>query len=149
MLEPHGCLRAHEIGSLRQAIADPTVYVRAAANLVKALESRSAARAILVGGAANLEIAPGLTTDDDDERLRQVFRRLGVPEDFVCGRKRPSQSAQHPTPLEQALDLCEPLCGNLPRRSRQCPRAHAQSLMNAAALAFAAGSLTSSADFAP
>jgi putative NADH-flavin reductase len=69
--------------ALQKAIADPTVYPRAAANLVKALERRHATRAIVVGGAANLEIAPGLTTDDDETTLREVFRSLGVPEDYV------------------------------------------------------------------
>jgi putative NADH-flavin reductase len=79
---------ARDIGeALGLAIADPTVYARAAANLVKALESRTAARAIVVGGAANLEIAPGQTTDDDDEKLGQVFRSLGVPEEYAAAAK--------------------------------------------------------------
>ena len=73
--------------SVRRSIADPASYTRAAANLVKALESRSATRAIIVGGAANLEIAPGVTTDDDDARLRQVFRSFGVPEDYAAAAK--------------------------------------------------------------
>ena len=37
----------------------------------------------MIGGAANLEIAPGVTTDDDEDRLRQVFRKIGVPEDYA------------------------------------------------------------------
>jgi uncharacterized protein len=73
--------------ALQRAIADPTVYARVATNLVKALESRDATRAIIVGGAANLEIAPGVTTDDDDARLRQVFRSLGVPEDYAAAAR--------------------------------------------------------------
>jgi putative NADH-flavin reductase len=80
---------ARDIGeALGLAIADPTVYARAAANLLTALESRTAARAIVVGGAANLEIAPGQTTDDDDERLRHVFRSVGVPEEYAAAAKR-------------------------------------------------------------
>jgi uncharacterized protein len=79
---------ARDIGdALQRAIADPTVYARAAANIVKALESRVATRAIVVGGAANLEIAPGQTTDDDDARLREVFRSMGVPEDYAAAAK--------------------------------------------------------------
>lgn len=63
---------AWDIGdALQRAIADPTAYARVAKNLVKAPERRTATRAIVVGGAANLEIAPGVTTDDDDnDRLR-------------------------------------------------------------------------------
>jgi uncharacterized protein len=73
--------------ALQLAIADPTVYAKAAANIVKALESRIATRAIVIGGAANLEIAPGQTTDDDDARLREVFRKMGIPEDYAVAAK--------------------------------------------------------------
>jgi hypothetical protein len=69
--------------AIRRSIADPTAYARAATVLLKALESRPAARLIVVGGAASLEIAPGLTTDDDEVRLRQVLGGLGVPEDYA------------------------------------------------------------------
>jgi putative NADH-flavin reductase len=79
---------ARDLGdAIRSAISDPTAYARAAANLLKALESRSAARLIVVGGAASLEIAPGQTTDDDDVRLREVLRGLGVPEDYAVAVK--------------------------------------------------------------
>ena len=73
--------------ALQQAIADPTAYARVARNLVKAMERRTATRAIVIGGAANLEIAPGVTTDDDDESLRQIFRRIGVPEAYAEAAK--------------------------------------------------------------
>ena len=79
---------ARDIGdALQRAIADPTAYARVATNLVKALERRTATRVIVVGGAANLEIAPGVTTDDDDGRLRQVFRSIGVPEAYAKAAK--------------------------------------------------------------
>jgi putative NADH-flavin reductase len=73
--------------SVQRSIADPTAYTRAAKNLIKALESRSATRAIVVGGAASLEIAPGQTTDDDEARLREVLRGLGVPEEYAAAVK--------------------------------------------------------------
>ena len=69
--------------AIRRSIADPTAYARAAKVLLKALESRPATRLIVVGGAASLEIAPGLTTDDDEKRVRDVLRGLGVPEDYA------------------------------------------------------------------
>jgi putative NADH-flavin reductase len=55
--------------------------------LLKALESRLATRLIVVGGAANLEIAPGKTTDEDEARLREVLKSLGVPEDYVVAAR--------------------------------------------------------------
>jgi len=55
--------------------------------MLKALESRPATRVIVVGGAANLEIAPGKTTDDDESRLREVLRGLGVPEEYAVAAR--------------------------------------------------------------
>jgi putative NADH-flavin reductase len=75
---------ANDIGDVVQrSIADPTSYARAAKVLLKALESRPATRLIVVGGAASLEIAPGRTTDEDDQRLREVLQGLGVPEEYA------------------------------------------------------------------
>jgi len=75
---------AQDIGdTIRRSIADPTVYARAAANLVKALESRFATRLIVVGGAGSLEVAPGRTAVDDDAALRQALRGLGLPDDYA------------------------------------------------------------------
>lgn len=72
------------VDAFHQAIADPSAYARAAKVMLKALEGRPATRLIVVGGAANLEIAPGKTTDQDEPRLREVFRGLGVPEEYVA-----------------------------------------------------------------
>jgi uncharacterized protein len=73
--------------AIGQAIADPSAYARAARSMLKALESRAATRLIVVGGAANLEIAPGKTTDEDEPRLREVLRTLGVPEEYVVAAR--------------------------------------------------------------
>ena len=75
------------MGAIGQAIADPSAYSRAAKVMLKALEARPATRLIVVGGAANLEIAPGKTTDGDEPRLREVIRSLGVPEDYVVAAR--------------------------------------------------------------
>jgi uncharacterized protein len=75
------------VDAISQAIADPAAYARAARVMLKALEGRPATRLIVVGGAANLEIAPGKTTDDDEPRLREVLKRLGVPEDYVAAAR--------------------------------------------------------------
>ena len=72
------------VGAITQAIADPNVYARAAKVMLTALESRTATRLIVVGGAASLEIAPGKTTDDDTARLREVLEGLGVPGEYVA-----------------------------------------------------------------
>lgn len=73
--------------AIQRSIADPTVYARAARVLLKALESHPTTRLIVVGGAASLEIAPGRATDDDEERLREVLRGLGVPEDYAVAAR--------------------------------------------------------------
>ena len=72
------------VDAIGRAIADPSAYARAAKRMLKALETRPATRLIVIGGAANLEIAPGKTTDEDEPRLREVLRSLGVPEDYVA-----------------------------------------------------------------
>jgi uncharacterized protein len=73
--------------AIQRAISDPSVYARAAANLLKALDSRPATRVLVVGGAASLEMAPGMTADDDDGRMRGILRSLGVPEEYVVAVK--------------------------------------------------------------
>jgi putative NADH-flavin reductase len=69
--------------AIRRSIADPTSYARAASVLLKALEGRPATRLIVVGGAASLEIAPGRTTDQDEEALRGALRGLGIPDEYA------------------------------------------------------------------
>ena len=75
------------VDAIRQAISDPSAYVRTARVMLKALESSPTTRLIVVGGAANLEIAPGKTTDEDEPRLREVLRGLGVPEEYIVAAR--------------------------------------------------------------
>jgi putative NADH-flavin reductase len=75
------------VDAIGQAIADPSAYGRAATSLLRALESRPAVRLVVVGGAANLEIAPGKTTDQDEPMLREIFRSLGVPEEYAVAAR--------------------------------------------------------------
>jgi uncharacterized protein len=75
------------VDAIGQAIADPSVNDRAAKGLLKALDGRPATRLIVIGGAANLEIVPGRTMDEDEPRLREVLRSLGVPEEYVVAAR--------------------------------------------------------------
>ena len=71
------------VDAIGRAIADPTTYERVAKNLLHALQKRPATRLIVIGAAPSLEIAPGLTMDDNDKTLREVLRGMGVPEDYA------------------------------------------------------------------
>ena len=69
--------------TVERSIADPTVYARAAAVMVRALEARPATRLIVVGGAGSLERTPGHAAVDDDATLAEELRGLGLPESYA------------------------------------------------------------------
>ena len=74
-------------GAIASAIADPTVYAKAAHSLVKALEAHPRTRLIVVGGAGSLEIEPGRVAADDEVALRRGLERLGLPADYALASR--------------------------------------------------------------
>ncbi len=65
--------------SLAQSIADPTLYVRAAKALLAALNSHPRIRLIVIGGAASLEVKPGLVFTESGELINGALEQLGLP----------------------------------------------------------------------
>lgn len=68
--------------AVARAIADPEIYVRAATALLTALASHPRTRLIVVGGAASLEVEPGLVWQDSPELIRAALDQLGLPRQF-------------------------------------------------------------------
>lgn len=73
--------------SVAQAIADPKAYVRAATALVTALESQPGTRLIVIGGAASLEVRPGLVFTDSGELLYQAIDQFGLPREYEAAMR--------------------------------------------------------------
>ena len=73
--------------SLARAIADPTVYARAATALLTALESQPRTRLIVIGGAASLEVKPGLVFTDSDELLHEATDHFGLPREYAAAMR--------------------------------------------------------------
>ncbi|WP_227984686.1 NAD(P)-dependent oxidoreductase [Nocardia spumae] len=69
--------------TVRQSIADPTVYATVARTLLRALDTHPRTRLIVVGGAGSLEYAPGRTTADDDDRLHETLDGAGLPRGYA------------------------------------------------------------------
>jgi putative NADH-flavin reductase len=70
--------------SVQRAIADPAVYPRAATALLTALDSHPRIRLIVIGGAASLEVKPGLVFTDSDELVDQALDQFGLPRDYAA-----------------------------------------------------------------
>lgn len=70
--------------AVARAIADPGIYARAAASLLTALQSHSRVRLIVIGGAANLEVEPGLVFADSDELLNAAIDGFGLPREYAA-----------------------------------------------------------------
>ncbi|WP_426515094.1 NAD(P)-dependent oxidoreductase [Diaminobutyricibacter sp. McL0618] len=68
-------------------IADPGIYARAARALTIALRSFPRTRLIVVGGAASLEVEPGLAFQDSDELLQGAIDRFGLPREYVAAMR--------------------------------------------------------------
>jgi uncharacterized protein len=73
--------------AVARAIADPKVYVRAATALLTALESYPRMRLIVIGGAASLEVKPGLVFTDSDELVGQALDQFGLPGEYAAAMR--------------------------------------------------------------
>lgn len=73
--------------AVTRAIADPGIYARAAAALLTALEGHSRVRLIVVGGAASLEVKPGLVFADSDELLDAAIDGFGLPREYAAAMR--------------------------------------------------------------
>lgn len=73
--------------SVAQAIADPKAYVRAATALLTALESHPRIRLIVIGGAASLEVRPGLVFTDSGDLLHEAIDQFGLPREYEAAMR--------------------------------------------------------------
>ena len=73
--------------SVARAIADPRVYARAATALLTALESQPRTRLIVIGGAASLEVRPGLVFTDSGELLHAALDQFGLPRAYAAAMR--------------------------------------------------------------
>src|SRR5579859_4960826 len=70
--------------SVARAIADPAAYARAATALLTALDTRPRTRLIVIGGAASLEVEPGLVFTDSGEPLDAALDQFGLPREYAA-----------------------------------------------------------------
>ncbi|CAM5740899.1 NAD-dependent epimerase/dehydratase family protein OS=Streptomyces alboniger OX=132473 GN=CP975_11335 PE=4 SV=1 [Streptomyces alboniger] len=70
--------------TVARSIANPMVYVTAARALLKALESHTRTRLIVIGGAGSLEIEPGVVRADSDELLHEALDAIGLPREYAA-----------------------------------------------------------------
>ncbi|NBE52206.1 NAD(P)-dependent oxidoreductase [Streptomyces boluensis] len=73
--------------TVERSIADPTVHVTAARALLKALDSHPRTRLIVIGGAASLEVEPGLVLADADEQLNKTLDLVGLPRGYAAAAR--------------------------------------------------------------
>jgi uncharacterized protein len=69
--------------AVARAIADPNVYPRAATALLTALDSHPRTRLIVIGGAASLEVRPGLVFTESGDLLYDAIDRFGLPREYA------------------------------------------------------------------
>src|SRR5436305_1049595 len=76
---------ARDVGdSLARSIADPTLYARAATALLTALNDHPRTRLIVIGGAASLEVRPGLVFTDSGDLVDRALDQLGLPREYLA-----------------------------------------------------------------
>jgi putative NADH-flavin reductase len=73
--------------AVARAIADPGVYARAATALLTALERHPRTRLIVIGGAASLEVRPGLVFTDSHELIDQALDQFGLPRQYAAAMR--------------------------------------------------------------
>jgi len=73
--------------AVARAIADPKVYVRAATALLAAMDSHPRVRLIVIGGAASLEVRPGLVFTDSGELIDQALDQFGLPREYAAAMR--------------------------------------------------------------
>lgn len=73
--------------AVARAIADPGIYARVASALLAALESHPRVRLIVIGGAASLEVTPGLVFADSDELLNAAIDGFGLPREYAAAMR--------------------------------------------------------------
>ena len=73
--------------AVARAIADPGVYVRAATALLSALDICPRTRLIVIGGAASLEVRPGLVFTDSGELIDQALDQFGLPREYAAAMR--------------------------------------------------------------
>jgi putative NADH-flavin reductase len=73
--------------SVALSIADPAIYARAATALVRALDSHPRTRLIVIGGAASLEVRPGLVFTDSGELVQAALDHLGLPREYLAAMR--------------------------------------------------------------
>lgn len=73
--------------SLARSIADPALYVRAANALLTALNSHPRLRLIVIGGAASLEVKPGLVFTESGELVNRALDQLGLPREYLAAMR--------------------------------------------------------------
>ncbi len=72
---------------MARSIADPTAYARAATALLTALDSHPRTRLIVIGGAASLEVKPGLAFTDSSELLNEALDQFGLPREYAAAMR--------------------------------------------------------------
>jgi putative NADH-flavin reductase len=73
--------------SLARSVADPGLYARAATALLTALDSNPRTRLIVIGGAASLEVRPGLVFTDSGELVNSALDQLGLPREYLAAMR--------------------------------------------------------------
>lgn len=73
--------------SLTRSIADPALYVKAATALLTALNGHPRLRLIVIGGAASLEVKPGLVFTESGELINGALDQLGLPREYLAAMR--------------------------------------------------------------